>query len=379
MPEAPEAEPNDSAVKANKIETPVTVNGRIGQVGDVDCFTFKVEAQQKLIMEVRARRLDSPLDSIIALFDSKGQELAEDDDTVDLGAGMAIHHADSQVVYTFPSAGDYVLKLRDAQSKGGEEYAYRLTVAAPRPDFLVQITPDNPRLGQGGSATLTAYAARRGDFGGEVRIAAKDLPQGFLLSDAVIPAGQNRVRLTVTAPVDAPLGIISPTFTGTATIGTKEIVREAVPVEDVAQAFAYQHKVPTKEFLLTVMESASLVMSADVPPKQVLEIPQGGAAEMVLKVSRKKGTKGAVQLAKYAPVIEGMATMPVAELITVKPVTVAPTKSEAKITVAASVEAPVGLMECIVITGDMKAGKETFTGVAPAISVKVVAPKSKKK
>jgi hypothetical protein len=74
-----------------------------------------------------------------------------------------------------------------------------------------------------------------------------------------------------------------------------------------------------------------------------------------------------------------MATMPVAELITVKPVTVAPTKSEAKITVAASVEAPVGLMECIVITGDMKAGKETFTGVAPAISVKVVAPKSKKK
>ena len=243
----------------------------------------------------------------------------------------------------------------------------------------MQITPDNPRVGQGGSATLTAYAARRGDFGGEVRIAAKDLPKGFVLSDAVIPAGQNRVRLTVTAPADAPLGIISPTFTGTATIGTKEIVREAVPVEDVAQAFAYQHRVPTKEFLLTVMPSVSLVMSADVPPKQVLEIPQGGAAEMVLKVSRKEGTKGAVQLAKYAPVIEGMATMPVAELITVKPVTVAPAKSEAKITVTASVEAPVGLMESIIITGDMKAGKETFSGVAPAIFVKVVAAKNKKK
>ena len=214
MPEAPEAEPNDSAAKANKIETPVTVNGRIGQIGDVDCFAFSVEAQQKLMMEVRARRLDSPLDSIIALFDSKGQELAADDDTVDLGAGLAIHHADLQLVYTFPSAGDYVLKLRDAQSKGGEEYAYRLTVAAPRGDFLVQITPDNPRLGQGGSATLT--------------------------------------------------------------------------------------------------------------------------------------------------------------------VTVAPAKSEAKITVTASVEAPVGLMESIIITGDMQVGKETFSDVAPAISVKVVAPKSKR-
>ncbi len=115
------------------------------------------------------------------------------------------------------------------------------------------------------------------------------------------------------------------------------------------------------------------------PPNQLLEIPQGGEAEVVVKVSRKKGTKGAVKLAKFAPVIEGMATMPIPELITVKPVTVAPPKSEAKITISASVEAPVGLTECIVITGDMTVGKETFSGVAPAISVKVVAPKSKKK
>jgi len=100
---------------------------------------------------------------------------------------------------------------------------------------------------------------------------------------------------------------------------------------------------------------------------------------MVLKVSRKNGAKGAVQLAKHAPVIEGMATMPVAELITIKPVSVAPAKSEAKITVTASVEAPVGLVESIIITGDMKVGKETFSDVAPAIHVKVVAPKSKKK
>ena len=43
------------------------------------------------------------------------------------------------------------------------------------------------------------------------------------------------------------------------------------------------------------------------------------------------------------------------------------------ITVAASAQAPVGLVQNIIITGSFRAGKETITRAAPAIPIKVVA------
>ena len=52
---------------------PVTINGRVEKPGDVDYFSFKAQAGQKLVMEVFARRLESPLDSILTLYDADGR------------------------------------------------------------------------------------------------------------------------------------------------------------------------------------------------------------------------------------------------------------------------------------------------------------------
>ena len=85
LPETTEVEPNDSSAKAQRVTLPITINGRIQTSGDEDYFVFKVEEGQKLVMEVNARCLDSPLDSVLTLFDAAGRKLAEDDDPVPQG------------------------------------------------------------------------------------------------------------------------------------------------------------------------------------------------------------------------------------------------------------------------------------------------------
>ena len=80
LPEAIETEPNDTPAAAQAIAVPVVINGRIQAPGDADHFAFQAEAGQTLALEVNARRLGSPLDSILTLYDSTGRKLAEHDD-----------------------------------------------------------------------------------------------------------------------------------------------------------------------------------------------------------------------------------------------------------------------------------------------------------
>lgn len=66
--EFPEASPNRSTMAV-----PGTANGRIEAPGKVDTWRFVAKKGQKLILEVNARRLGTPLDSYLEVLDAKGQ------------------------------------------------------------------------------------------------------------------------------------------------------------------------------------------------------------------------------------------------------------------------------------------------------------------
>ena len=68
---------------AQPVTLPVIVNGRIDRPGDWDVFRFEGRAGQRIVAEVRARRLDSPLDSVLKLTDAAGKRLAFNDDHED--------------------------------------------------------------------------------------------------------------------------------------------------------------------------------------------------------------------------------------------------------------------------------------------------------
>ena len=290
---------------------PAAINGRIQQPGDVDHYIITAQANQVLTLDVRARRLDSPLDSFLTVLNAQGGGLTENDDFVDPDYPLVLHHSDSRLTYTFPAAGDYILRVRDTQGKGGDEYAYRLVVAPPKPDCVLRMVPDMQRVAKGDSVVVTVTADRRDGFGSEIALAVQNLPPGFAASDAIIPAGQPQAKLTITAPPDAPLAAFSPTIVGTATLNNQPFTRTAVGAEDVMQAFSYRHVIPTKEFVVAVIETSLFSLSTNAPP-QGLEVKQGAEAQVVIKAARKEAAKPPVNIAVVdAPIGITVKTAPI--------------------------------------------------------------------
>jgi hypothetical protein len=363
LPEIAEAEPNDTQTQAQRVDVPAIVNGRIEKSGDADYYTFHCAAAQKLVFEVQARRLDSPLDSMLTLFNAKGDQLAENDDWTDPLAAMATHHADSRIAWTCPAAADYTLRIRDTQANFGPDYAYRLWIVPQQPDFALRILPDNPRLGQGDTGSITVTAVKKDGFDSEIHLAVENLPPGFVSSEASIPPGQTEGRITITAPLSAAQGILAPVIVGTATAGKDTVMRKAFSAEAVMQAFAYTHNVPTKQVFLAVVKPAAYSLTTSIPVGKLLEVAQESELPIVIKIQRKEGAKGAVSFSAA----RGAAG------INVKSVFVPADKDEATVTLAVTNEAKVGLKQNILISGVMKTGKETIVRYIPAIPIQVVA------
>ena len=353
----PEHEPNDTPATAQKITSPAVINGRVDNPGDVDYYQFTVQKGERMVMDVMARRLGSPLDSILTLFDAKENQLAENDDWTDLTESPATHHADSHLLYTFAAAGTYTLRLRDIQGNGGEEYAYRLSVGPPQPDFVLRIVPDNPRLGQGDTAAITVTAIRKDGFDGEIHLGVEGLPAGFSASEAIIQTGQDEGRLTITAPPDAPLGTVEPAVSGWAAAGKDTIRHRAQTAEQMQQAFAYTHFMPTARLALSVLKPAAYTLKSDVPAGKVLEIRQDTEVPVVIKVSRMPEAKGAVNLSAGR----------VAAGISMKSIFLPTDKDEATVSISVGSDAKPGLLQNVIIMGVLKSGKETITRYLPAI------------
>lgn len=340
------------------------VNGRIDKPGDFDYFVFPAKKNDKLVHQVQARRLGSPMDSVLTLYDSKRNQVAENDDWNDPLEAILAHNADSRILYTFPADGDYYLRLRDIQGKGGEEYAYRLVLDAPHPDFTLRVASDNPRLGVGDTAAITVSAIRHDDFAGEIKLAVENLPVGYTASEALIPAGQNEGRLTVTSPADAAAGILSPVITGMATIGTDSVMRRAESAESMMQAFAYTHILPTMQLFLAVIPGTAYTIAASVAEGKTLEVKPESDTPITVKVSRKEGVKAGVTITAVR-LANGT--------ISTKGVFVAPEKDQAEIVLNVAKDAKVGLRQDMIISGLMRANNQSIVRFTPVIPVVVVA------
>jgi hypothetical protein len=287
LPEATETEPNDSETTAQRVSLPLILNGRIDKPGDVDVYQFAGQAGEEVVAEVWARRLNSPLDSALRLVDAKGTEIAANDDHDDPGMGLLTHQADSYLRVKLAADGAYRIYLCDAQRQGGDEYAYRLRLSQPRPDFALRVTPSSLSMPARRPAAATVHALRRDGFDGDIDIVLKDAPAGFTLSPARIPGDKDSVQVTVTAPRDAPAQLWPIRLEGRAQIDGVSVTRPVVPAEDMMQAFAYRQLVPEQELLVAVTGSRPvpvvwrpLVLGVSLTGAQAVGIPLGGTAQV---------------------------------------------------------------------------------------------------
>lgn len=254
LPECLDAEPNDDAAKAQKIALPMIVNGRIDRPGDWDVFAVDGKAGQTLVVEVNARRLASPLDSFVKIAAPDGKIIALNDDHYDAASGLNTDHADSYVMVKLPADGTYFVHLGDTQRRGGREYAYRVRISEPRPDFDLRVVPSRIVLRGNSTTAVTVFALRKDGFDGPITLSFRELPPGVESSPVSIPAGKETARLSIKTTLAATEKPQDLTVLGKAKIGDGELVREAVPAEDRMQAFLWRHLLPAETLPLLVVD-----------------------------------------------------------------------------------------------------------------------------
>jgi hypothetical protein len=279
QPDTAEVEPNDTPPHAQPLSLPAIVNGRIERTDDVDIYLFHGKAGEQVVAEILARRLQSPLDSSLRLTDAAGKVIASNDDFDDKAAGLLAHQADSRLTATLPADGDYFIHVTDAQHQGSPAHAYRLRVSQPRVDFELRVAPSTINLRAGGSQVITVFALRHDGFAGEIKLGLIDAPDGFGLSGARLPAGQDKIQLTLNVSPTPRDQIYELRLGGVARIDGQSVTREALPADDMMQAFLYRHLVPAKEFLVDVSGRTAPIRVTDRPP---LEIPAGGTITITL-------------------------------------------------------------------------------------------------
>ncbi len=290
-----------AAGKSLTVATPGTANGRIATPGATDTWRFTAKKDQRLIVEVNARRLGSALDSYIEILDTKGRpvpratlrslaktyvafrdhdsaspgirieawgELTVNDyvllggellrikelppnpdadcafvsergrrvgylDTTPTHHAMGVpmykvavhppgttfppngfpvvtlyyrnddggpaHGRDSRLFFDAPADGDYLVRIGDSRGQGGSDYAYRLTVRPPRPDFNVSFSPTAPAVWKGGAVPVSVTADRSDGYDGAIAVRLENVPAGFSAPATSIPAGENSTAFALYA------------------------------------------------------------------------------------------------------------------------------------------------------------------------------------
>jgi len=273
--EVVEKEPNDSPETAQKVGSSVVVNGRIDRPDDVDYYEF--DGSGAIVAEVYARRLYSPLDSMVRLTDRTGRVLAHNDDYEDKSWPLITHHADSRLLTS--TKGGHYIAISDAQRRGGADFAYRLYIRPPRPDFDLRVTPSSVTAPPGSHVPITVHALRKDGFDEDIGLELENPPKGFSLSGAWVPSGQEKVRLTLQMPPEAAKEPFLLQLNGYSMGRAKRLARPAFPAEEMMQAFIYQHLIPTKDWTIFVAGDAR-----GKPPctfvDAAVRLPAGGTGQI---------------------------------------------------------------------------------------------------
>jgi len=302
LPTSSEREPNETGQTAVQVTLPRVISGAISKPGDKDVFAFDGRAGDQIVAEVFARRMGSPLDSLVRLIDTTGKVVASNDDCPDKECGLLTNQSDSCLSAKLPATGRYFVQVTDAERHGGPDYDYFLRISPPQPDFALRVTPSSLNVPAGRAVTATVYVLRKDGWDGDIDISLANAPSGLKLSGARIPKGRDHVRMTIQVPRGRAGEPTAIQFQGRAQIAGKTVTRTAVPADNMMQAFAYQHLVPADRTMLTVTAGGLISPSLDMAGSDRLVIPAGGSAKVSFSTnSLMPGAKLRLQLSDPPP------------------------------------------------------------------------------
>jgi hypothetical protein len=289
-----EKEPNDDHNTATPFTAPMALNGVIEKPGDVDCFVFPAKKGQALEISVFARRLRSPLDSVLYIAKKGGGALAGADDS----AGP-----DSVIRFGVPDDGDYVVFLHDHLKKGGPEYTYRVEVRPIEARLTLSVPSEALQRGTGnlavavpkGNRQAILVNASRADFGGDLQIGAAGLPPGVEIQADAMAANLGTYPIVFAAKPDAALAGSLATITG----------QPVDPKINVPQEFTHtaelvlgQNNIP---FWTRTVDKLAVAVTEECPYSiEIVEpkvpLVRGGSMNLKVVAKRKEGFKAPIAI-----------------------------------------------------------------------------------
>lgn len=192
LPETTEAEPNNDPAKAQSLELPSVVNGRI-PAGDYDYFRFRAEAGQTLVFDLSSSRVGTRFDAALSLADGTGREIAFEDDS--------FFDKDPRLIHRFDRAGEYVLRVSGFREGGSAAAEYRLVMGGV--PYARYLYPAGGRRGSQVTVSFTGVNLSRADGlemdGQRVPVYIVDRKPERLIARLSLPSsldpGMYRIRL----------------------------------------------------------------------------------------------------------------------------------------------------------------------------------------
>ena len=213
-----ESEPNNRAEDASACDLTQALCGTIGVPGDRDWYAFNAKKGESYDLEVFARRVRSPLDSALTVYDATGAVVMENDDggTVTEHSDAEPRGSDSYLRFEPSSDGRYYLEVRDRLGSGSPLHVYRVECTKSKPWMIVRlprVQDPNELYGQYRQQIFVArgnrYAAlvrtRTRGFTGRMNLELESLPEGVTLETQTIPPGTTAFPVVFSAAEDAPL------------------------------------------------------------------------------------------------------------------------------------------------------------------------------
>jgi hypothetical protein len=296
FPNVLETSPNQDRehATATDLRPPLALNGVISRKGEEDWFRFQAAKGVAIDMSVYARRLGSPLDSVLEAFDARGLSLAANDDAVG---------ADSELKFTPPETTNYFVRIRDTLGRGGPDFVYRVEVTPVSPHLALKIPEVSRNDTQSrqviavprGNRFATLISARRADFGGELMFGAEGLPAGVTLRADRMAANIDAMPLVFEAAPDAPIGgrllDLTATWTNAASKVTGRFHQDIELVQGPNNTTYYGTSVD--KLCVAVTREAPFKL-AIVDPK--VPLVQGGAMRLEIAAEREQGFEEPIEV-----------------------------------------------------------------------------------
>lgn len=197
-------ESQDENAQTADLSLPVCVTGRLAQAKEQDLYRFSAEKDSVWKFSLASRSLGYPLDAVLQIEDEAGKVLQRLDDVG--------QERDPLLRWTAPSTGAFVVRIFDLHGWGDPLAFYRLTIAQPQPQFVLQSSSDLSTGKVGTELEFTVRVDRQDGFDKPIRVSFVELPESCRAESVLSePTGDTakevKLKLIADQPLNQPLRI----------------------------------------------------------------------------------------------------------------------------------------------------------------------------